>query len=251
VESVDRMTAILRHFALAPTGRRGVSEIARATGLSKAVVHRMLLAMAHSGLLVRDEDDQRYDLGPLALGLGMAAMAGHDLARLAAPIMKRLVETTGETSTLSMRVGDERVYEAQVEPAQDVRMIVGIGERYPLYLGSSGRAMLAFLPSSEIDAYLKRTRPKAMTPATKINRAELLAELAITRERGYAMSFGERDTWAAGVATPIRDVNSTVVGAISICGPSFRIDEPTARRYGELVRKAADELSPRVFLPTP
>lgn len=244
MDSVERLSAILREFALAPSGRRGVSEIARATDLSKAVVHRMLIAMSRTGLLVRDDTDQSYDLGPLAVSLGLAAMAGHDLAGAAAATMQRLVAETGETSTLSLKVGDERVYEAQVEPDQDVRMSVGIGERYPIYLGSSGRAILAFLGESEIDAYLKRTRIKAVTPQTKTARSELLTELGATRARGYAMSFGERDAWAAGVAAPVRGLGGAVIGAISICGPSFRIDEATAQRYGELVRRAAEELSP-------
>lgn len=199
----------------------GVSELARRLGLAKSVVHRNLGTLVEVGLVARDPGSSRYCLGPRAVELGFAALGTADIRTLALPVMTELRERTTETVTLSMRAGWERVYVAQVESRQVVRMSVEIGRRFPLFAGASGRATLSGLSDEALGVFLRTVTLKRLTPATITSPSELRASIREARARGYAASIGERDSSAASVAAPVR-AHGSVVGALSICGPASR-----------------------------
>lgn len=240
-QSVRRVADILFAFTAAEQAL-GVSEIARRLDLAKSVVHRTLTALAESGLVSREHDGARYRLGPRAVELGMAALGAPDIRTLALPVMQELVGETRESSAASVLAGKERLYVAQVEGPQDIRMSVEIGRRFPLYAGASGKAILASLPEAEIARYLELHKLEPLTKRTVRDKGALSEELEAARQRGYAASRGERDTWAAAVAAPLFN-SHRVVGAISICGPESRVSEALVPRYGELVVAAAARLS--------
>lgn len=242
IQAIERTSRILLSFAEGEP-LLGVSEIARKLTLPKSVVHRALDALVETGLVARDRETSRYRLGPRALELGLAAVGAPDVRTLALPIMQELVRESGETATLSLLVGVERVYVAQVESLQEVRMTVEVGRRYPIYVGASGRAILAHFSPEEIGRYLDRTALDALTPSTITDRKRLERELAKVRAQGYASSSGERDPWAAAVAAPILPSGRRVIGSMSICGPRTRLSAERVARYGEVVRRGADELA--------
>jgi len=225
----------------------GVSEMARKLALPKSVVHRALDALVETGLVARDHETARYRLGPRALELGLAAVGAPDVRTLALPIMQELVRESGETATLSLLVGTERIYAAQVESPQEVRMTVEVGRRYPVYAGASGRAILAYFSQEEVARYLDRTPLDALTPSTITDRKRLERDLAKVRDHGYAASSGERDPWAAAVAAPILPGGRRVIGSMSICGPRTRLTPERVAGFGELVRRGADELASQLW----
>src|SRR5690606_9774820 len=116
--------------------------------------HRILSALCGRELLEIDENTRRYALGRQALALGMAFLDRVDIRDLAREPMRRLTRLTNETTTLSIRVRDSRVYVDQVTPPRDVKMTVQIGAPFPLHAGSSSKAFLAFLSPEEQEAYL-------------------------------------------------------------------------------------------------
>lgn len=236
-------------LALAEAPTRSLTEIARAVDLPKTTTHRVLGALARTGLVARDGEDSRYHLGPEAVSLGLAAIGGPDLRTTAIPIMLDLRDRTRETITLSLRVGWERVYIAQEESAQDVRMTVEHGRRYPLFAGASGRAILAFLPAAELDEYLSSVALTPLTSKTITDPVRLRAELGCVRELGYAASFGERDASAASVAAPIRGFRGRAIGSLSVCGPVTRFDSARADELGALAHHAAEQLSGQIHDP--
>lgn len=240
-DAVERAARVLLALAEADVGR--VTEIARRVGLPKSTVHRMLASLTRAGLAMQDGDRSEYRLGPHAVSLGLSAIGTPDLRTRALPVMVELRELTAETVTLSLRVGFERLYIAQIESLQDVRMAVELGRRYPLYAGASGKAILAFLPPPQLDEYLSRTELEALTPATMTSVRALQDGLRQVRERGYASSQGERDPWAASVAAPIRDAAGRAIGSLSICGPLTRFDAERFAELGPLVVRAAHQLS--------
>lgn len=240
-EAAARVADVLLLFTDGP-GALGVSTISRELGLSKAVVHRILRSLSSRGLLVADPGTRGYRLGPAGAALGARALRDLDLRRVALPVLRRLRDTTGETTTLSALVGDARVYLDQCESPQEIKMTVETGRRLPLHAGASSKAILAFLPAARREAVL--TAPMAaLTPRTVVDPGRLRAELDAVRRAGVSVTLGERQPGAGSVAAPVFDFDGEVTGAISVCGPVDRFDAAACARYAPLVHAAAAEIS--------
>lgn len=223
----------------------GVSRVARELSLPKAVAHRILKEFTTSGYLNFDEETKKYQLGPRALGLGFAAMRTLDVPRIARPHLRRMVDATGETATLSAREGWRRTYIDQVLSPHEVRMSVPVGTSHPLYAGSSSKAILAFLSDEEIDGYLKGRTLEPLTVAA-LSESALRADLRHVRKVGYALSKGERQADAGSLSAPVYLGNGEIFGAVSLCGPKDRflsrdLDELAAVVVGS-ARRISEEL---------
>lgn len=219
--AIERATDVLALFAESDEATLGVTEIAQALGLSKAVVYRILSSFRAKGFVELDEASRRYSLGPRALHLGLAYLNRIDVPRIARPELERLSRETDETATLSLRTGGMRVYIDQVTPDRDVKMVVQLGLRVPLHAGASSKAFLAFLDPEEQQEYLSGTLER-LTKITVTNARALRKELGEIRERGYASSFGERMEGAGSVAAPILGHDARPVAVVSVCGPVER-----------------------------
>ena len=245
VSGVERALDVLLLFSTTQAPSLGVSEMSRMLGLSKAVVHRILAALCSRQLLEIDENTRRYVLGRQSLALGMAFLDRVDVRDLAREPLRRLSRLTNETSTLSIRVRDSRVYVDQVTPPRDVRMSVQIGAPFPLHAGSSSKAFLAFLKPEEQEAYLNSGPLAALTDHTIIDASHLRDDLRLTRERGYALSFGERQAGAASIAAPILNHDNVAVAVVSVCGPVERI-RGRVDELAKALRAEVSELSSRL-----
>lgn len=221
ITSIERASDVLSLFADTRGPTLGVTEIANALGLSKAVVYRILTSFRAKGYIEIDPGTRRYSLGPRSLHLGLAYLRGTDVPTLARPEMEGLSLATDETATLSLRTGWTRVYVDQVTPVRDVKMVIQVGLQVPLHAGASSKAFLAFLEDEDIDEYLKQPLA-SLTEATVTSVRALKTELLEIRDRGYAASVGERLDGAASVAAPILDHASRPVAVISVCGPAER-----------------------------
>lgn len=224
VVSIDRAADVLTLFGGSPDPTLGVTEIANALGLSKAVVYRILSSFRAKGFVELDEATRRYSLGPAVLHLGLAYMNRMDIQRLARPELEKLSRETDETATLSLRTGWTRVYVDQVNPERDVKMVVPIGLQMPLHAGASSKAFLAFLDADEQEEYLSRELDK-LTSKTVTNPKTLRAQLRAIRDLGYAASLGERMEGAGSVAAPVFGHDGTPVAVISVCGPVERFKD--------------------------
>lgn len=221
ITSIERAADVLTLFADTRGPTLGVTEIANALGLSKAVVYRILTSFRSKGFIEIDPGTRRYSLGPRALHIGLSYLRGTDVPAMARPEMVALSRETEETATLSLRTGYTRVYVDQITPDRDVKMVIQVGLQVPLHAGASSKAFLAFLDDDDIDEYLKQPLP-ALTASTVTSVRALKTELLEIRDRGYADSIGERLDGAASVAAPILDHASRPVAVISVCGPAER-----------------------------
>lgn len=219
--AIERATDVLTLFAESDETTLGVTEIAHALRLSKAVVYRILTSFRAKGFVELDESTRRYSLGPSVLHLGLAYMNRTDVREVARPELEELSRKTDETATLSLRTGRTRVYVDQVTPDRDVKMVVRLGQQAPLHAGASSKAFLAFLPGAEIEEYLSRSLEK-VTPKTITTARALRRDLIEISERGYATSAGERMDGAASVAAPIFGHDGVPLAVVSVCGPAER-----------------------------
>ncbi len=247
---LGRALAVIDLLAEGSPEMIGVSTVARELNLPKAVAHRILKELTANQFVTFDEDTRRYRLGPGALAVGLAALRAIDVQAITNRHMRRLVEITGETATLSMRQGWIRVYTDQVLSPHEIRMSVTLGSRHPLFAGSSSKAILAALPDSEVAEYLADHELSSVTPATITSVEQLWDDLRAVRRQGYAVSRGERQAGAASVAAPIRLASGEVYGSLSLCGPQDRFSARLLAEYGDLVADAARQVSAELgYLP--
>lgn len=240
VGSVERAADVLLLFARANRPNLGVTEISTELGLSKAVVHRVLTTLVAKGLLDVETTTRRYVLGPAVVELGAAFLERADVRSLALPTLHELSVRTNETATLSLLRGDERYYIEQVIPDREVKMTVPIGRSFPLHAGGTSKAFLAFLPDDVRRGYLDRARLDGLTDATLTDRRRLEEDLVRIRERGYAVSLGERQNGAASIAAPVFDHGSSPAAVVSVCGPLDRFQHETEVVAGSLLEATAE-----------
>lgn len=240
-ETAARVADVLLLFTDGPDSW-GVSAIARQLGLSKAVVHRILQTLVDRRLLVPDPRTRGYQLGPATAALGARALRESGLRQAAIPVLRRLQQLTGETTTVSALVPDGRVYLDQVASTNEVKMTVEVGRRFPLYVGSSSTCILAFLPRDQQEAVLNGPL-ESLTSRTVTDRSVLEARLEEIRQVGFAHSDGERQVGAGAVAAPVFGVDGSAVGAISVCGPLPRFDQESRDRIVPHLLKASREIS--------
>jgi DNA-binding IclR family transcriptional regulator len=222
IASVERGLDVLLLFANSERPDLGVTEIARDLGISKAVVHRLLMTLASRRLIDADPATRRYRLGSAALTLGAAYLDRIDLTAQIAPHLRDLSNATQETAIMSVRSDWLCIHVMQVIPERDVRMEVAIGRPSPLHAGSSSMAFLAHLPDAERERYLAQPELAASIEGTVVDTRTLRADLEAIRYRGYAVSLGQGETGAACIAAPVLDRHGEPVAVISVCGPTER-----------------------------
>ena len=242
---VERALDVLRCFGRSGQMTLGVTEIADELGLSKAVVHRTLSAFRSRGFLEIEESTHRYRLGPEIVLLGLRYLDQIDVRSLGRQTLNDLVAATNETATLSVRVGQTRVYIDQVTPNRDVKMVVQLGEPFPLHAGASSKALLAFLPEDYREEYLAAGSLSAMTPHTITDPGRLREELEAIRAAGFAVSFSERDASAGSVAAPVFGHEGAPLGVISVSGPVERF-RAEAQSASKALLAAVNDLSRRL-----
>lgn len=237
VQSIDRAVAILRCFdARRPT--LGITDIARATGLSTTTTHRLLVAL-EANRLIRRTSDRRYGLGPLLVQLARSGAMPTTLRDAALPVMTALRDEVDETVGLhELLPSGERAVVDQVESHHELRRTyTEFGTPIRLTHGAPGKAILAMLPVELQDHWLSRPI-ESITATTITDPDELRAELAGVRRRGWAESKGERTPGIRTVAAPIFDHTGAVVGALGLSVPRIRMDDDRAEHLGPRIRDA-------------
>jgi len=236
VQSVERSIDILMALS---TGPHSLTQVARMTGLSKGTTHRLLATLDHEGLVLKNTLDNMYMLGPGILRLVRGAARGiGSIALLAEPALTKLRDQTGETVTLHVSVGVERICIEEIPSLEPVRYSAPVGSRAPLHVGSAGKVLLAFEDPEELERALTMLPLDALTPDTITDPQSLREELAMVRQNGWASSHGERVPDAAAVSVPVFS-NGRIVASLSLLGPASRLtDEVRIRQLPDL-RKAA------------
>jgi IclR family transcriptional regulator, KDG regulon repressor len=225
----------------AGAGPRGVSELARDLGLLKSNVHRILNTLSKAGYVRRVDAAGRYELTLKLWQLGAHLVGQLDLRKLALPYLRELCSATGETTRLSVLNGDHALCIEQIETEHPLRVQTPVGGKLLLYCSATGKALLAYQSPAFIDQIAATLRP--LTPRTLTTRAALLLELKRLRKDGFAVNAGEARAEVRGVAAAIRDSAGVVSASIGVSGPADRFSVPTLRRYGLLLRDAAERLS--------
>jgi DNA-binding IclR family transcriptional regulator len=244
IQSVQRATRLLKAFDSGPA-ELGVMELSRRVDLHKSTVSRLLATLESEGLIERVPETDKYRLGFMLMRLAGQVTHFGDVREAARPLLVELTERSSETVHLAVLDGDEVVNVEQISGPHLVREANWVGRRTPLNCVANGKALLAFQPEATIGRVLAGPLPR-YTERTLADPARLRRELAQVRERGYAQALGEIEEGLNAVAAPIRDAAGTVVAAVSISGPAYRVTADRVPDLGALVVGAATRISARL-----
>ena len=243
LSTTERVSRVLLAFNGA-SQPLGVSEIARSSSLSKAVVHRILQTLVQTHLIDYVEGDRKYRLGPASFALGRQALRQSDLHAAALPVISHLSALTGETTTLVQRSGHSRHYIDQMPGSDRIRISIRIGESVPLWSGASGLSILAFMDDSDVDYVLSGERTayneRTVTDADAIRR-----RLDEIRQRGWAHTAGERVRYSSSIAAPIFAVDGKPAGSLSVAFLADRMSDDR-QELADLVVASARDASNRL-----
>ena len=220
-----------------------LTDISAKLGLHKSTAYRLLSLLKKKGLIVSCPNSQFYSLGPGLVELAWVVLRQQDLRSVCHPYLQRLRQATNETVNLNTRSGDQRVCIEELESEQNIKYSQTVGLTAPLHVGAPGKALLAFLPQTELDALLTELPLTAITPSTLTDPERLRTELSVVRMRGFSISIGERSPGASAVAAPIWDGRGRPIAAVSVLGPLQRLSYEKLQELGPLVRQVAQEMS--------
>lgn len=241
LHSVDNALALLEIFS-SECPELGITELSRALGLGKSTVHRLLATLSSRGYVLQDRRTEKYRLGLKAFEVGSVAVSRLGSREVAAPFLQRLMTATRETVHLGVLDGWEVVYIDKIDSHQTLQMYSRIGRRAPLHCTALGKALLAFRPAEELERFLRR-RLKSYTPRTLTEPAAVRSDLALVRDRGYALDNEEFEAGLKCIAAPLRDHTGEVVASVGIAGPAVRLLEERVAPLAGLVKDAAGAVS--------
>ncbi|CAG7649739.1 IclR family transcriptional regulator [Paenibacillus allorhizosphaerae] len=232
VRAVERALDILLCFAEAED--LSLTEISGRVSLHKSTVHRLLASLEGKGFIIRDPASERYRLGFRIWELSANLTHSDDPALILLPEMERLRDQLGETISLYVRDGLERVRVQAVQSNQAIRRVAPIGARLPLYVGASSKVLVAF---EAAEAQLALLRDPAWPQA--VATAAFLQQLQEVKTLGYATSVEEREPGAAAVSAPILARGGRLIAALAASGPSNRLTVEKMKEFAPLLMEAA------------
>ena len=226
MQSLDRGLAVIR--ALSTPVAQTLSEVSRATGLTRASARRFLLTLEKLGYV--RQADARFSLTPQVLELGHAYLSSLTLPDIAGPHLAHLVETVHESSSVSILEGREVVYVARVPARRIMSVTISVGTRFPAHETSMGRVLLAALPAAERARVLGVIALERRTPNTIVSAGRLNAELEQVAEQGFALVDQELEIGLRSIAVPIRGAGGMVVAAINLSVPAATLTPAEMRK---------------------
>ncbi len=220
VQSLDRGLAVIRAFG-PDRERLSLSEVARATGLTRAATRRFLLTLVKLGYV--RSDGREFSLRPRVLELGYAYLSGLALPEVAAPHLEELVARVRESSSISVLDGDHIVYVARVPTKRIMTVSISVGTRFPAYATSMGRVLLAGMSQEDLDRYLAEADLEAITSRTVTDSDRLREIVTEVSKQGFAIVDQELEEGLRAVAAPIRGTSGAVTAAINLSAHASRV----------------------------
>ncbi|MEV7425679.1 MULTISPECIES: IclR family transcriptional regulator [unclassified Streptomyces] len=243
VQSVDRAVSVLE--ILAARGEAGVTAIADELGVHRSTAFRLLGVLESRGLVGQEKDRGKYYLAAGVLRLAGAAALRLDISQEGVAVLRALAEDTGETANIAILDKDAAVNIMQARGSAAVTAHNWLGRRFALHATATGKVLLANLPEGRREEILARG-PERFTERTITGRTALRAELATVAEQGHARTVEELESGLNAVGAEVRRFDGSVVGAIGVSGPAYRMTEESLSGAARKVVEAAQELSRRM-----
>jgi IclR family KDG regulon transcriptional repressor len=222
-----------------------ITTLAQRLGLAKSTVHRLASTLTAAGFLEQNSDTGRYRLGVALFELGALVRRRMDVANVARPHLRELLEKTGETVQLGIVDHYSVLYVYEMESRRAIRMAAAVGARAPLHCTAVGKVLLAFQPADYIRETLERGLT-GFTDKTVTEGDEVLSLLDEVRMRDYAVDDEESEVGLRAVAAPVRNQNGGVIAALGVAAPVQRMNKRVMQTTVPTVMAIAQAVSTRL-----
>lgn len=242
VKSLDKALTLLEALAAADTALT-LTNLAQRVGLPLPTTHRLLTTLERRRFVQYDSAQSLWSIGVRAFIVGNTFLPRRDLARLAMPVLRRLMEESGETTNLAVESGGEAVFLAHVECRDMMRASSRPGSRVALYCSGVGKALLSAMADEDVSRVLLERGLTRITSTTIDTPEKMFAELERIRAQGYAYDDQEHAKGVRCVAAPVFDEGGRALAAVSLSGPTARITDERVPMLGQKVAESARQIT--------
>lgn len=235
VRALDRALGLLS--VLADGKPRSLAELSAEVGLSPSTTFRLLATLHSYRYVRRDESSGQYRLGLASLELARAFYESNDLRTTALEDLRALRDEVKETIHLAVLDQMEVVYLEKLPGLYTIGMMGSrVGGRAPAYCTGVGKALLAYQDPDTVSNFYTTKGLIRHTSRTISTVENLLQDLEVVRQRGYALDNGEHEQDVRCIAAPIFNMSGEAVAALSISGPAGRMEPLESKQ--DLIQKA-------------
>jgi IclR family transcriptional regulator, pca regulon regulatory protein len=219
VQSLARGLGVLASFS-AQASQQTLSQVAAATGLTRAGARRALLTLQTLGYV--GSDGRLFHLTPKVLDLGFAYLSAMPFWHLAEPAMERLSQATGESCSAAVLDGADIVYVLRMPTRKIMSISLGVGSRLPAHCTSMGRMLLSALDDTSVLNLLAAHPPKPLTSKTATTPDVILKRVQTARKQGWCLVDQELEEGLISMAAPVLDRRGNMVAALNVSGQANR-----------------------------
>jgi len=241
IKSLDRAMEVFEYLSEAQG--KPLTMLADEMNQSPATVYRILVTLEGRGLVEFDPEEQVWHIGPRAFVIGARFLRRTSLVDRARPIMRKLMETTGETANLGIEQEGSVLFLSQVETHASIRAFFPPGTLSPMHASGIGKALLAHMDADRLDRLLAAAELTPFTDHSITERAVLEQDLETIRAQGYSIDNEEKNAGMRCIAAPVFDMNREAIAGISVSGPTSRVSVSEIERLSRAVIEAAHQLT--------
>ncbi len=241
IQSLDRAISVLRHMA--DRGGMALSELAKETDQSPATLYRILTTFQQHDFAEFNENDQVWNVGSGAYRIGSAFLRRTSLLEVSRPVLRQLMQDTGETANLGMERNDQVLFVFQVETHESIRAFFPPGTQSKMHASGIGKALLAHFHQDRFEDWIARHGLEKFTEKTLTDPDQLREDLALTRSRGNSFDDEERNIGMRCIAAPVFNAFGDPIAGVSVSGPVSRMKDAKLSEIAEAVREAANRVT--------
>lgn len=224
VHSVIKALRILELFSPS-SGELTLTQMSKALDMPKSTLLNLIKTLEGEGYLCKSKNTQAYSLGYKVIELSYNMRASMMIIQYAIPFMEDIQKSTGETVYLTSHVDGRVLYLEGVYNNRRFGKYSVVGKTRPMHCTGSGKAMMSYLPEAQVKEIIAQWGLQKITPNTITDADQLMKELVLCREQGYALDREEETLGVKCVATAIRDASGEAVGAMSISGSMITLSD--------------------------
>ncbi len=243
LQTVDRALQLLEIVSEYPQGL-STKELEGLLELNKVTTHRLLATLENRGFLERVGSN--YVIGLKMVELSSMKLNNIELKTEASPYLRQLVGVLKLPVQMAIRDQTEAIFIEKIHTVNSLRMYCQIGKRIPLYCSGVGKALLLQEEDETILAKLSKVNFEKFTPNTLETPGQVLEEIKMARETGYAIDNAEHENDIFCIAAPIYDYRGKIIAAISIAGEGETFVQHPTKEAVDLVKQTAMEISVRM-----
>jgi DNA-binding IclR family transcriptional regulator len=245
VPAVNRALQVIELLSNQDSGM-SISEIHRSLRLPLSSAANIVYTLKTLGYLERDHQNSHYRLSLKVLGISRRLLSRMDSLGVCHGLLEDLVRESGLTAHLAVMREGESIYVDRVASDGLVQFSSYIGMHWPAHCSAVGKALLAFLPDTDVRRALQQMNLHKMTPRTLTSRRALYTQLLSFRRMGYTWEMEEGEQGVACVAAPIFGQQGEVVAAVSVTGTIQQIPKNRVAATGAMVKRHAQLMSARL-----